>query len=154
MNGKINAEALIGGDEPYQIWLRTGQAVVILAVISYLSIDVAGIETGKTARHVPLVASALGFAAMWYGTRQKQLERRRRERLKREPSRGLDVFLNWFATLDLPITRVELARERNPYDTKKTEEEMQAAINTIRCGWWVLRGDIVEYGDTYDLRKK
>jgi hypothetical protein len=91
---------------------------------------------------------------MWYGTRKKEnMEQRRTEREKIEPSLGLQEFLKWFTDLERPITRVKLAELRNPYDDDREHDELQKSINTLRAEWWVLRGDIVEYGDTYDLRR-
>lgn len=63
---EINVKAVIGKD-PNEVFLRTGQALVILSAITYFGISGFGVELGDRSELAPLVGGSFGALLMVYG---------------------------------------------------------------------------------------
>ena len=68
---EINAKIL--GEQPNEIFLRTGQAAVGLSFFSMLGINAFGIEVGMSTDLAPFVVLAAGIFMMMYGTKLKKV---------------------------------------------------------------------------------
>ena len=161
-----NAKAVMG-ESANEIWLRTGQILGLLGVLSYLGIGLSGMDiNGERTEFAPLVVIVLSMCLMLYGTKLRKdqqikiqrhemalADRRGNRRGKPIPSRGDEAFLEWISP-QLPLNDVELSNiDPFPYDSKRTKPELMAALASKRINWWVHHGDIIKRGGTYDLRK-
>jgi hypothetical protein len=153
------------GGSPNEAWLRTGQALVVVGVMSYAGINGYGLHIEPSADiYSPLVMLSAGFMAMSYGTNLKKRLAIAKERHdlamiaaakpKSEPTKGLLAFLEWFATLDHPVTLKELNAVPFGHDESKEPIDVAESLKGLRAEWWVMSGEITKYGNTYTLREK
>lgn len=81
---EINVNKAIG-EQPNEIWLRTGQVAVGLSFLSLLGIKAFGVEVGMSTDLAPFVVLAAGIFMMMYGTKLKK------ERLQAEQKHELEM---------------------------------------------------------------
>jgi len=61
--------AALAGSGPSDVWLRTGQFISGVSVLSLLGIGITGMEMGETAQYTPYVTLFFGFFALYYAGR-------------------------------------------------------------------------------------
>ena len=153
------------GASPNESWLRTGQLLVIVGVASYMGINGFGVHIEPSADiYSPLIMMTAGFMAMAYGTKLKKILAIAQEKHslalveaeapKSEPTKGLLEFLEWFSTLDHPITLKELNQVDFEHDASRSPEDVAESLKGLRAEWWVQHGEIVKYGNAYHLKGK
>ena len=112
----------------------------------------------------PLIMMTAGFMSMAYGTKLKKILAIAQEKHslalveaeapKSEPTKGLLEFLEWFSTLEQPITLKELNIIDFGHDAKRSHEDVAESLKGLRAEWWVQHGEIVKYGNAYHLKGK
>jgi len=161
------AETVIkaAGGSPNEAWIRTGQVLVVGTVVSYVGINGFGLNVEPTTDHYsPIIMLFAGFMALAYGTKLKKIlaiaeEKHslalvKAEAPKSEPTKGLLEFLEWFSTLDHPITLKELNQVDFEHDGSRSPEDVAESLKGLRAEWWVQHGEIVKYGNAYHLKGK
>ena len=167
----MNKESLtpkgIIGTEPNEKWMNLGFYIVAAGVLSLLGINIGGVEVGTAhAQYVPWMVILFGSLSMYYGTQLRKnkaiadkiheldvAEKRKRSRIKPEPTRGAVEFLKWFKEQNHPITTTELSRASFPYDERRTKNELTAALRSNRIEFWVNNGEVKKLGDMYSIRE-